>query len=103
MYSNANLAIEYTILIQDANDPKNLITWVASGVTNPVTITKSNLVQNPNSWGSSNPFDCHLTSLPGRQKFAIMARVVGDCCNYCPSCVGGGGSFVYYGKSVWSG
>jgi hypothetical protein len=40
--------------------------------------------------------------LPGREKYSIDAKVIGDCCKNCPQCIDGSGGF-YYGRLLWSG
>lgn len=108
LFNNAALSIQVTILVQDpnnldANGKPKLINWVDPSGTpqlNPKVYAKSDLITNPNLSGS-NIANTLSMRLPGKVKYWVKVKIIGDCCNKCPKCTTG--STSYYGKTVWSG
>lgn len=103
LLSNTNLDIAVTILVQDPNNSNNLITWTDPSSTpqaNPKKYTKSNLSYNPNLSGNG-PNNTLTMTLPGRQKYCVKVKIIGDCCKNCPVCYDVSGA--YYGKQIYSG
>lgn len=99
-FSNSNLNIEVSILVEDLNNPGNTNLWAVNGIVNPIVVPKSALIPAPNSIGMPN--SSILSPLPGNQNYMIKARAIGDCCNFCPQCPDGFGGF-YYGRLLYSG
>ncbi len=99
-YNSNNVNIDVDVLVKD-----NSGNFITHWKNYPQSIIKTNLVQNPNSTGSS-PFDCIFVNIPGRMKYIVKIRIRTDCCNSCPPCTyldNNGNQITYYGKQLFFG